>query len=116
MKGQWNLLLGLLFALIVALFAVINVNTVVVDFLFVEKAIPLILIILGSVFMGGMIVGSVGMYRMFKLQREIKLTKKEKAELEEKLSVFEQAEEKVSEVSEVTEVKQEETTDNSKNE
>jgi lipopolysaccharide assembly protein A len=72
-KGQWTLILSFLFALIVATFAVINGEAVPVDFLFLKKSIPLILVILGSVFMGGFIVGSVGLYRIYKLQKEIKM-------------------------------------------
>ncbi|OZM57827.1 hypothetical protein CIB95_05560 [Lottiidibacillus patelloidae] len=85
MKGQWSLLLAILFALIVAIFAVINVDPVTVDFLFAKKSIPLILVIIGSVFMGGLIVGSVGMYRMFRLQRQLKVANKEIAMLSEKV-------------------------------
>jgi len=77
MKFQWTLLLGLAFALIVAVFAVINVDSVTVNYLFGQAKWPLILIILGSVLMGGIIVGSVGLVRMFVLQREVKTLKKQ---------------------------------------
>ncbi|HEY4553977.1 MAG TPA: lipopolysaccharide assembly protein LapA domain-containing protein [Bacillaceae bacterium] len=72
MKFQWALLLGILFALIVALFAVFNVEPVTVNYLFGKSEWPLILVILGSVFMGGMIVGSVGLFRMYALQRKVR--------------------------------------------
>jgi lipopolysaccharide assembly protein A len=86
MKFQWTLLLGIAFALIVAVFAVINVNPVTVNYLFGEAKWPLILVILSSVLMGGIIVGSVGLFRMFVLQREVKALKKQNQALEEKLS------------------------------
>ncbi|QVY60500.1 LapA family protein [Cytobacillus gottheilii] len=79
MKNQWALLLGIVFALIVAIFAVINVDPVTVNYLFGESEWPLILVILGSVLMGGIIIGSVGIVRIYSLQREIKHLKKEKA-------------------------------------
>lgn len=86
MKFQWTLLLGLAFALIVAVFAVINVDPVTVNYLFGESEWPLILVILGSVLMGGLIVGSVGLFRMFVLQREVKTLKKKNNLLEEQLA------------------------------
>ncbi|MEH7887167.1 lipopolysaccharide assembly protein LapA domain-containing protein [Bacillus sp. JJ1609] len=85
MKFQWTLLLGIAFALIVAVFAVINVEPVTVNYLFGEAKWPLILVILGSVLMGGIIVGSVGLFRMFVLQREVKTLKKQNQALEEQL-------------------------------
>lgn len=81
MKFQWALLLGLAFALLVSIFAVINVDPVSVNYLFGEAKWPLILVILGSVLMGGLIVGSVGLFRMFVLQREVKTLKKENQKL-----------------------------------
>lgn len=85
MKFQWTLLLGIAFALIVAVFAVINVEPVIVNYLFGEAKWPLILVILGSVLMGGIIVGSVGLFRMFVLQREVKTLKKQNQSLEKQL-------------------------------
>ncbi|MCS0786588.1 lipopolysaccharide assembly protein LapA domain-containing protein [Cytobacillus firmus] len=81
MKFQWALLFGFLFALIVAVFAVINVDNVTVNYLFGESQWPLILVILGSVLMGGMIVGSVGLVRIYSLQMKVKILKKENEKL-----------------------------------
>lgn len=72
MKIQWSLILTLVFALITAIFAVINVNSVEVNLLFDVFNIPLILLILGCTLLGGIIVGSFGLYRGYRLQREIK--------------------------------------------
>ncbi len=72
MKMQWSLIAGLLFALLTALFAVINVDPVKVNFYFSVISLPLILLILGCTLIGGIIVGSYGIYRQYKLQREIK--------------------------------------------
>ncbi|PLR80071.1 DUF1049 domain-containing protein [Bacillus canaveralius] len=81
MRVQWILLLGILFALLVAVFAVINVEPVTVNFFFGRSEWPLILVILGSVFMGGMIIGSVGLFRIYVMQRKIKLLEKENERL-----------------------------------
>jgi putative membrane protein len=72
MRGQWGLITGLIIALVIAVFAVINVDPVKVDYLFGESDWPLVLVIIGSVLMGGLIVGSVGMYKIFGLQKQIK--------------------------------------------
>jgi putative membrane protein len=72
MKMQWSLIAGLLFALLTALFAVINVNPVEVNLYFSVVNIPLILLIIGCTLIGGIIVGSYGIYRQYKLQRKIK--------------------------------------------
>lgn len=77
MKFQWTMLFGILFALIVAIFAVINVEPVTVNYLFGQAEWPLILVILGSVFMGGMIIGSVGLVRIYGLQKTLRQLKKD---------------------------------------
>ncbi|MGD6795705.1 LapA family protein [Metabacillus indicus] len=81
MKRQWSFLFAILFALIVAVFAVINVDSVEVDYLFGEARWPLILIILGSVLLGGLMIASAGLTRIFSLQRRVKALEKENAEL-----------------------------------
>lgn len=85
MKIQWNFILALLFALIVAIFAVINVESVRIDYLFGTAEIPLILIILGSALLGGFVTGSFGLVRSYKLQKQIKSLTKEKNALEKAL-------------------------------
>ncbi len=77
LKFQWNFLVGLLFALIIAIFAVVNVDSVRVNFVFGYTEIPLILIILGSALLGGLIVGMFGIFRQYKQQRQIKKLEKE---------------------------------------
>ncbi|WP_426452315.1 LapA family protein [Paenibacillus sp. S-38] len=82
MKAQWILILTLLFALITAVFAVINVDPVRVKYVFGERDIPLILVILGSVLLGGLITGFIGLFRQFKLKRHIRQLEKKVAEYE----------------------------------
>ncbi|USB32250.1 lipopolysaccharide assembly protein LapA domain-containing protein [Paenibacillus sp. YPG26] len=70
MRIQWSLIAALIFALVTAIFAVINVRTVDVNLLFGVVQIPLILLILGSTLLGGIIVGSFGLYRGYRLDKE----------------------------------------------
>jgi lipopolysaccharide assembly protein A len=86
MKQQWSLILSFIFALIVAIFAVINVELVEVDYLFGKADWPLILIILGSVLMGAIIVGAAGMFKYISLKREIRITKKENLRMKDELN------------------------------
>ncbi|MGG4220527.1 lipopolysaccharide assembly protein LapA domain-containing protein [Paenibacillus jamilae] len=72
LKTQWSLIAALVIALLTAVFAVINVNSVQVNLLFSRVSIPLILLILGCTLLGGLIVGSFGIFRQYRLQREIK--------------------------------------------
>lgn len=83
MKFQWSLILGLIFALLTAIFAVMNVDPVLVNFGFDVVSIPLILVILGCALIGGVVVGSYGIYRQYKLQKEIKSLKAELAKLQD---------------------------------
>lgn len=82
MKGQGSFILALVFALIVAIFAVINVDAVEVNYLFGTGKAPLILVILGSVLMGGVIAGAFGMVKVYKLQRANKALNRKVMELE----------------------------------
>lgn len=82
MKFQWTLILGIIFAFIVAVFAVINVDAVEVNYFFGYAEWPLILVILGSVLMGGIIIGSVGLFRIYALSQKIKALEKENKRLQ----------------------------------
>ena len=77
MKLQWSLLLGLLFAIIIAIFAVYNVDAVPVNYVFDTAEWPLILVILGSALLGALISGMIAMYRSFVLARKVKQLEKE---------------------------------------
>lgn len=81
MKLQWSLILGLIFALLTAVFAVINVDPVQVNFGFDQIELPLILVILGCAVIGGVIVGSYGIFRQYKLQKQIKVLNAELSKL-----------------------------------
>lgn len=82
MKGQSYIILALIFALIIAIFAVINVDTVQVNFLFGTGEAPLILVILISVLLGGLATASVGAVRYYKLKRENRSLRQELSQKE----------------------------------
>ena len=77
MKFQWSLLFGLLFAIIIALFAIYNVDTVPVNYVFGTAQWPLILVILGSALLGALLSGTVAIDRSFVLARKVKHLEKE---------------------------------------
>ncbi|ASS66854.1 MULTISPECIES: lipopolysaccharide assembly protein LapA domain-containing protein [unclassified Paenibacillus] len=77
MKTQGLLISGLVFALLIAIFAVINVDPVRVNFMFATTSAPLILVILISALLGGLSIGLFGIIRQYRLQREIKGLKRE---------------------------------------
>ncbi|WP_270179414.1 LapA family protein [Alkalihalobacillus sp. CinArs1] len=77
MKGQWGLVVALIFALIIAVFSVVNVDPVQVNYVFGTSEWPLVLVILGSVLMGAILVLGFGMVKYYKLSREVKRLRKE---------------------------------------
>lgn len=82
MKLQWLLLIGLVFAVIIAVFAVVNVDEVPVNYVFGESQWPLILVILVSALLGFLLSGIVAMARNYALKRKVKNLQKELAEKE----------------------------------
>jgi uncharacterized integral membrane protein len=63
---QLTYILALLFALVVAVFALLNAQPVTVDFVFNEFQISLALVILVSAFAGAIILGFLGIFRKVK--------------------------------------------------
>lgn len=92
MKFQWNLILGLFFALLVAVFAVANVASVTVNYLLGVAEIPLIIVIVGSALLGGLIVGMLGIFRQYKLQWELRKLEKELDKVKAELSDYKEKE------------------------
>ncbi len=83
LKNQTALLLSLIFALIVSIFAVINVEPVEIDYLFGTANWPLVIVIIGSAIMGAITVMLLGAVRMLSLQRKIKKLERENALLKQ---------------------------------
>ena len=79
MKGQGVLISALVFALLIAIFAVINVDSVQVNFFFAKTTLPLILVILVSTLLGGVTVGLLGLIRQIRMKRTIKSLEKQLA-------------------------------------
>ncbi|MFC4711897.1 LapA family protein [Planococcus dechangensis] len=79
MKVQWLLLLGLVFAIIIAIFAVLNVDNVPVNYGFGEAQWPLILVILVAALLGFLLSGIIAMTRTYHLNRKVKTLQKEVA-------------------------------------
>ncbi|WP_088102618.1 LapA family protein [Halalkalibacter urbisdiaboli] len=100
MRGQWGLILGLIAAIIISIFAIINVDAVRVNYLFGVAEWPLILVILGSVLMGAIIAGALGMVRFYQLKAEIRRLKmvKDKPDVEIKETASEREEKENKEI------------------
>lgn len=77
MKFQWNLLLGLLFAIIIALFAIFNIDAVQVSYIFGTAESPLVLVILFSALLGAAVSGFVAMFRTVQSNHRVKELQKE---------------------------------------
>ena len=77
MKFQWLVLLALLFAVLIAIFAVVNVETVPVDYVFGQAEWPLILVILVSAVLGFLLSGTVAIVKIYSLQRKVNALQKE---------------------------------------
>lgn len=115
MRFQWSLLLGLLFAVIISLFAVYNVGAVPVNYVFGSSEWPLILVILGSALLGALLSGSVAIYRSFILSRKVKHLEKELRSKEATIGVLQnelvaQTENQISKFEDSVIVKDENTT------
>lgn len=85
MRGQSYAILAIIFVIIIAVFAVINVEPVEVNYLFDTGQAPLILVILFSVLMGGIITAAVGLVKIIHLQREKKSLRHENNQMKETL-------------------------------
>ena len=77
MKFQWTWLLGILFAIIIAVFSIANVNSVQFNYIFGQAEWPLVLIILVSALLGAAISGIFAMFRSVLASRKIKELMKE---------------------------------------
>ncbi len=77
MKGQTYVILSIVVVILIAVFAVTNVDDVSVNYLFWKAESPLILVILFSVLMGGLLTATAGSVRMFHLRKENKELMKE---------------------------------------
>lgn len=77
MKMQWSLILSILIAIIIAVFAILNIESVQVNYLFGKANLPLILVILFTALLGAAISGFMAMFRAIHANRQINELKKE---------------------------------------
>lgn len=68
------LILTLLFALLIAIFAVQNAAPVAINLFWITTQAPLVLIILGSVLAGALIVFLIALWRQIRPQKKDKVT------------------------------------------
>jgi putative membrane protein len=81
LKNQGRVIFGLVLVLIIVLFAVLNNQTVPVNFWFTKVSGPLILIILGSAILGALIGLLTSTTTMWKQKKQVK-------ELEKQLDAY----------------------------
>lgn len=82
MKLQWRVILAVLFALIIAAFAVDNVRKTPISYVFGTATLPLVYIIIGSALFGCLIVGILGTPVQIRLVRESRRLRRRVAEVE----------------------------------
>lgn len=69
---QWTWIVGLIFAIIIAVFSVMNVEAVPVNYIFGTAEWPLVLVILGSALLGAAVSGFIALFRTFKAKHHTK--------------------------------------------
>lgn len=69
---QWTWIVGLVFAIIIAVFSVMNVDAVPVNYIFGTSEWPLVLVILGSALLGAAVSGFIALFRAFKAKHHTK--------------------------------------------
>lgn len=81
MKKNWKMIIGLILAFIVVIFAILNREEAVINFGFVQLKQPLIILILGSTLLGALISFLLSSASLFGKNRQIKSLQKEMTEL-----------------------------------
>lgn len=75
MKNQTYVILTLIFMVLIAIFSVLNVSPVEVNYLFWKGESPLVIVILLSVLLGGILTTAFGAGKYIRLKRENKQLK-----------------------------------------
>lgn len=94
---QWVLVIGLLFAIVVSIFATVNVKEVPINYVFGEARWPLVLVIFGSVFAGVVISLCFSLFRIFSSRHQVKSIQKE---LEEACTIIQEKKNEISRLKE----------------
>jgi uncharacterized integral membrane protein len=85
MRGQGFVILAIVLTILIAIFAVINIEPVEVNYFYWSATSPLILVILFSVLMGGLITAIAGMVKIYQMRKKETVLKKENKDLRELL-------------------------------
>ncbi|KRL05328.1 MAG: lipopolysaccharide assembly protein LapA domain-containing protein [Liquorilactobacillus hordei] len=72
MKNQWRMIVALLIALVVVIFALLNTQKVELNFLFGKFSLPLVLILVVSLLLGALVAVLVSTVTIVSLRRELK--------------------------------------------
>ena len=83
MRSQWSFIIAIASAILIAVFAVMNMDRVRVNYLFGEAEWPLVFIILGSALIGSIVTGLLG-FRKIGSDRKNKTVRKERMRETEK--------------------------------
>lgn len=70
MKGQTYVILTILFIIVISIFAVLNIESVEVNYIFWKGHSPLIFVILFSVLLGALLTTAIGSKKYIALKRE----------------------------------------------
>lgn len=70
MKNQTYVILALIFVIFIAIFSVLNVSPVEVNYLFWKGESPLVIVILISVLLGGILTTAVGTGKFIQMRRD----------------------------------------------
>lgn len=82
---QARVIVMLLFALLVAVFAVMNIQPVVIDFFFDKAEIPLIFVIIVSILVGALFMFILSSMKQMTLKKQLKTLEKENTQLKQDL-------------------------------
>ncbi len=77
MKFEWTWIVSILFAIIIAVFSVMNVDPVLVNYVFGAAQWPLVLVILGSALLGAAVSGFIALFRAYSSRHTVKELKKD---------------------------------------
>ncbi len=87
---QRNLIIALVFALLIAIFAMQNAVSVTLSFFNYSFQTSLVVVVLGSIAVGALIMGLFSSLKQIKLKREIRQLQKKYSELEAMFSYSEE--------------------------
>lgn len=82
---QGTIIFGLIFAILIAIFAIQNASIVALNILIWEFEISLAVVVLGSIIFGALVIGIFSYYKQFQLKRKNKNLKLEIQSLKEEL-------------------------------